>query len=95
MINNYTKKDLISDISGAYQNVSKTDVANIIDIAGKFLINRVKNGDKINFVGSFNAFAKKVAARKGRNPKTGAILDIPAHNKVCVKISPKLNEEMQ
>ena len=44
---------------------------------------------------SFGTFTVKVrAARKGRNPQTGAEIEIPASKTVSFKPAPKLKEEL-
>ena len=50
----------------------------------------LKKGDKISLIG-FGTFAvSKRAARKGRNPRTKAVINIPAKNVVKFKASADL-----
>lgn len=47
----------------------------------------VVEGEKVGLKGFITLGSKEVASRVGRNPKTGASLEIPAHKKPVAKFS--------
>lgn len=71
------KAELIDAVAeGA--DISKADATRAIDTMLGSITNSLKGGDQVALVG-FGTFAvKDRAARKGRNPRTGAEIDIPA-----------------
>jgi len=71
------KAELIDAVAeGA--DISKADATRAIDTMLSSITNSLKGGDQVALVG-FGTFAvKDRAARKGRNPRTGAEIDIPA-----------------
>ena len=59
-------------------NVSKKDLATIIDGMTTTIINTVASGEKVALAGFGNFEIAERAARTGRNPKTGEPLEIAA-----------------
>ena len=59
-------------------NVSKKDLATIIDGITTTIINTVASGEKVSLAGFGNFEVVERAARTGRNPKTGEPLEIAA-----------------
>ena len=53
------------------------------------------SGDEVNFIGWGKFEVKETAARKGRNPKTGKEIQIPAKKSVKFKAGSKLNESLK
>jgi DNA-binding protein HU-beta len=72
-----TKTELIDKIaSGA--GLSKADASRAMDAAIDAVKAALKKGQKVTLVG-FGTFAvTKRKARKGRNPRTGQVINIPA-----------------
>lgn len=72
-----TKAELIDKIaSGA--GLSKADASKALDSTLNAVKASLKKGQKVTLVG-FGTFAVvKRKARKGRNPRTGAVINIPA-----------------
>ncbi len=56
------------------------------------ITNLLAKGDSIVLPGFVSISVKKREARKGRNPNTGAPLNIPARNIVSFKAGSKLKE---
>ena len=54
----------------------------------------MKNGEKVTFSGLGSFSVKEFQARKGRNPKTGAIITIPLKKKVKFTPSQRFIEEL-
>ena len=86
-----TKTELIAtvaDKSGLDRKQSEKAVAAIFDSIKKALI----EGDKVQIIG-FGTFENRTrSARKGRNPRTGAEIDIPASKLPSFKAGKGLKE---
>ena len=85
------KSDIISYISSS-SDVSKKDADLCLDLFLKFIGESLKSGSSvgINRFGTFKVSERK--ARKGRNPKTGEELLIPASYSVNFKVSNGLKD---
>jgi len=71
------KSDLIEAVANE-ANLSKADASRAVDAVVDSITKALKRGDKVTLVG-FGVFSvRKRAARQGRNPKTGAPLQIAA-----------------
>jgi DNA-binding protein HU-beta len=71
------KSDLVDAIATA-SDISKASAARAVDAFVGFIVNSVSKDARVSLIG-FGTFERsKRAARKGRNPQTGAIIDIPA-----------------
>lgn len=72
-----TKAELIDKIaSGA--GLSKTDASKALDSTLNSIKAALKKGQKVTLVGFGTFSTKKRKARKGRNPRTGQVINIPA-----------------
>ena len=72
-----SKKQLVDQIA-AKTDATKTDINTILDAYIGVVKSNVAEGNKVQLVG-FGAFElRHRAARKGRNPQTGAEIEIPA-----------------
>lgn len=72
-----TKAELIDKIaSGA--GLSKVDAGKALDTALNSIRSALKKGQKVTLVGFGTFSVTKRKARKGRNPRTGDIITIPA-----------------
>lgn len=72
------KSEFIDHISKEH-NCSKTEAEKIINIFSKSVISALGSGNEISLVGFGKFSTSKVAARKGRNPKTGEPMNISAY----------------
>ena len=73
------KGDLITKMAND-ASVSKAQAARALDSFLTTTMTTVKGGDKVTLVG-FGTFSRAHrAARTGRNPQTGATINIPARN---------------
>lgn len=78
---------MIAKMSGTHDRiVSKTDVNKWLDSLESVVTAELKNGGEVALVGLGKLKVAQKAARTGRNPKTGAAIDIPA--KTVVKFTP-------
>ncbi len=66
----------VAETSGLTKKDSETALNAILDA----IQNAMKNGDKVQLVGFGSFEVKERAARTGKNPATGATIEIPASN---------------
>ena len=64
----------VADDSG----LSKADAAKAVDAVFDSITGALKKGDEVRLVGFGNFAVSSRAATKGRNPRTGEEIDIPA-----------------
>jgi len=79
------KAELIEAIASKGK-LTKVDAKNALDAFIDATTETLKNGDRVALVGFGSFTVAKRAARTGRNPKTGAEMQIPA--KQVVKFKP-------
>ncbi len=70
--------------------MSKKDAANAVNAFFEVTSEALKAGDKVVFPGVFKAEITERKARTGRNPMTGAEVEIPAKKAIKAKFSDKL-----
>lgn len=88
-----TKADLI-DAVAAEVGIPKKAAAEAIDSVFANITKTLKKGDKYTHVGFGTFGAAKRAAREGRNPQTGATIQIPARNVVKFTVGKALKESV-
>lgn len=59
-------------------DLSKKQTETLLKIVGDVVTDALVNGDEVTFPGLGKLSVKETAARKGRNPATGAEINIPA-----------------
>ena len=74
------------EAAAAKAQVSKAEAAKVIDAALEAAVEAVKKGEGVQLVGYATISVANKAARKAKNPRTGAIIEVPA--KKVVKIKP-------
>jgi DNA-binding protein HU-beta len=74
--------DLINAIAAKAPNnsTSKTTVKAVLEALAEVTQAELKKGGEVTLPGLGKLFAKKTKARKGRNPSSGAEIDIAAKN---------------
>ena len=71
-------------------SLTARQASEVVDSFTEQLTNAVARGEKVTLIG-FGSFAiKHVAARNGRNPRTGEAMTIPAHNSPVFKAGSQL-----
>lgn len=81
-----TKAEFIEKVA-TNTEMSKKDVGEVLNATLEEIMNTVKNGDKINFVG-FGGFEPKTnKARTGVNPSTKEKIQIAENKSVKFKVS--------
>ena len=85
------KGEFITHIAQQH-NCLKTEAEKVIDMFTSSVIEAMGQGNKISLIGFGNFSISKVAARTGRNPRTGEALEILARNQPKFKIGQKLKD---
>ena len=84
-----------TEFVGAIANstgLSKTDAANAVDAMFDTITDALKSGDKVSLVGFGTFQVRERAARQGRNPKTGELINIPAGKTPAFKAGKALKD---
>jgi DNA-binding protein HU-beta len=71
------KSELIEAVAGS-ADISKAAAGRAIDAVVESVTNALKNGDQVTLIGFGTFSVKDRAARAGRNPQTGAEIQIAA-----------------
>ena len=74
--------------------LTKADAQKAIDATFDAITEALKKGDKITLIGFGTFSVSKREARTGRNPQTGAAVNIPARNAVTFKAGTQLKNEV-
>lgn len=74
--------------------VARKDVATVFEGMSDIIAETLKKDEKISLAGFGNWEIKNKAARKGRNPATGDIIDIPAKRVPYFRPSANLKESI-
>jgi DNA-binding protein HU-beta len=78
----------VADATGA----SKTDAASAVDATFDAITNALKSGDSIQLIGFGSFSVADRAAREGRNPATGATIQIAASKQPKFKAGKALKD---
>lgn len=85
------KTDLIDAIASA-ADLSKADAGRALDAVVDSITDTLKKGDPVSLVGFGTFQVKHRAAREGRNPQTGATIQIKASNVPSFKAGKALKD---
>jgi DNA-binding protein HU-beta len=89
-----TKKEIVAKAADA-AGISKAKAEVAINAAFDGITSSLKKGDKVTFVG-FGTFSTSFRkARMGRNPRTGATINIPASKVPKFKAGKALKNSIQ
>lgn len=85
------KNDLVAQVAGG-AGLSKADAAKAVDSVFYAITASLKKGNEVRLVGfgTFNVARRK--ASKGRNPRTGEPIDIPASKQPKFKAGKALKD---
>lgn len=87
------KMELVEHVASETE-CSKAVAAEAVDAVIGGIEKALKKGDELRLVGFGTFSVKKRAASKGRNPKTGAEIKIPASKSVRFKMGATLKAEL-
>jgi len=85
------KAEFINHIAGQHE-CTKVEAEKIIDMFTSSVIDALGEGKEISLVGFGNFSVSKIEARTGRNPRTGASLNVAAYNQPKFKVGQKLKD---
>jgi DNA-binding protein HU-beta len=85
------KSEFITHIADQHK-CTKVEAEKVIDMFTSSVIDAMGQGKEISLLGFGNFTVSKVAARNGRNPRTGAELKIAAYNQPKFKVGQKLKD---
>ena len=88
-----TKLQLIESVAAA-TGQPKTEVDKMIEATLDRISNALVSGDKVDLRGLGIFEAKSTKARMGRNPSTGAAIEIPASRKASFRPGKELKERL-
>ena len=83
------KAELVAAIA-AKAEVSKAEAQKVLDAALDVTVDALKNGESVQLVGYATLSVVEKAARKGIDPATKQVIDIPAKKAVKFKAGAKL-----
>lgn len=85
------KTELINEIA-LLAKISKADAGRALSAITTTITNEVANGGGVQLINFGSFIVRDRATRTGRNPKTGAIIQIPASKFVAFKAGKQLKE---
>ncbi|MFN2480280.1 MAG: HU family DNA-binding protein [Pyrinomonadaceae bacterium] len=86
-----TKAELVEDVARAAE-LTKKDAERLVEIVFESIIDTLNSGEKIELRGFGSFRVRERGARRGRNPKTGDPVDIPAKRVPYFKPGKELKE---
>ncbi len=86
-----TKADLVEKVANEAE-MTKKDAEQLVEIIFESIVSTLNNGEKIELRGFGSFRVRHRNARKGRNPKTGAAVNIPAKRVAYFKPGKDLKE---
>ncbi len=86
-----TKAELIEDVSRVAE-LSRKDSETIVETIFESIVKSLRTGDKIEIRGFGSFRTRQRSSRIGRNPKTGARVDVPAKKIPYFKPSKELKD---
>ena len=88
------KTDLITKVAEVSE-LTKKDATKAVDAVFEVITEALQSGDKVQLVGFGNFEVRERSARKGRNPQTGAEIDIEASKVASFKAGKTLKEGLR
>lgn len=85
------KSEFITHIADQHK-CTKIEAEKVINMFTSSVIDAIGQGKEISLLGFGNFTVRKIAARNGHNPSTGASLKIAAYNQPKFKVGSKLKE---
>lgn len=88
------KPELAAAIADA-SDMTKEKGNEVLNVILDEITQSVAKGESVSLIGFGTFEVRSRAARKGKNPQTGAALDIPASKNVAFKAGKALKEQVQ
>ena len=90
-----TKSELIDAINAKNPNLTKVQVAYVVDTIVDSIKSALMKGEKVEIRGFGNFKARTRGARKARNPRTGIMVDVPPKKVPRFKPGKELKEMVE
>lgn len=87
------KEELITAVAENAE-ISKKDAKKAIEAVFEVITEAMKNGDKVQITGFGTFEVSERAAREGRNPQSGAVMQIPASKAPKFKAGKALKDSL-
>ena len=87
------KSELVEAVAAA-SGLTKADATRAIDATFDAITDALKKGDKLTLIGFGTFGVSRREGRTGRNPQTGATVEIPARNVVSFKAGTQLKKSV-
>lgn len=78
----YTQSEFINSVQGFCGIEKRSEAKDICDGLLEFITDALKKGYKLPLLGLGKLYVRKTKARVGRNPATGAVINIPSKKRV-------------
>lgn len=88
------KRSDIINILADEMNISQKKSAEIVDFIFDKMRNAIVNGERIEIRGFGSFYVKSYQPRKGRNPKTGEIIDVLPKRLPFFKVGKELKKKL-
>ncbi len=88
------KTELVNVVAAEAATVSKKDVEAVVAATFNAIAEALKAGDKVQLLGFGTFEVKEVAAREGRNPKTGETIETAACKKPSFSAAKALKDSV-
>jgi len=88
------KNDIVDNVAVA-AGLTKADAGRAVDAVFDSITDALRNGDEVRLVGFGTFDIAERAASKGRNPRTGEIIDIGASRRPRFKAGKSLKDAVE
>ena len=89
-----TKSELVERLSELDGSLSRHNAQSVVNVIFDSMLQALQGGEKIEIRGFGSFTIKKREARSARNPKTGAVAEIPAKKTPFFKTGKDLRERV-
>ena len=87
-----TKKDLIKKVEERLKDYPKKDVVFAVNIIFQAMTDALIRDERVDVRGFGNFTVRSRNSREGRNPKTGAIIDVPFRKVPFFRVGKELKQ---
>ncbi len=87
-----TRSELIEHLAERIPGLTRVQTEIVIDTFFQSIKDALKGGEKVEMRGFGNFRLKSRNSRKARNPKTGAVVDVPEKKIIHFKMGKELKE---
>ena len=88
------KSELVELVADRLESLTRKEAETVVDTIFDGIAETLTKGDRVEIRGFGSFSVKDRAARQGRNPKTGEIVQIPAKRKTFFKVGKDLSERI-